>query len=80
MKKQVIITAVASAAAALVSGVAVRIYHKVKYGLLYKEMLENMENIGRDCELIYEKLGEMQCDCGCEDFDDYIFEEDNEDD
>ena len=78
-RKEFIIPAVASAAAALVSGVAVGLISKIRYGLkvnVIMKDLQTLKDLDRD---LNERLDELEMYATGFDPDDFIFEEDNED-
>jgi len=78
-KRELIITAVASAAAAVVSGLIVGLCSKIKYGLEMNKMLVEIERLGDDNADLDRRLDELEAISMGFDPDDFIFEEDNED-
>lgn len=79
MKKQIVITAVASAAAAVMSGLIVGLCSKIKYGLELNKMLVEIERLGDNNADLDRRLDELEAISMGLDPDDFIYEEDNED-
>ena len=78
-RKEFIVPAVAAAAAALVSGVAVGLICKIRYGIKVNAMMKDLQmlkDLDRD---LNERLDELEMYATGFDPDDFIFEEDNED-
>ena len=78
-RKEFIVPAVAAAAAALVSGVAIGLISMIRYGLKVNAMmndLQTLKDLDRD---LNERLDELEMYATGFDPDDFIFEEDNED-
>ena len=78
-RKEIMIPAVAAAAAALVSGVAIGLISQIRYGLKVNAMmndLQTLKDLDRD---LNERLDELEMYAAGFDPDDFIFEEDNED-
>ncbi len=79
MKKKIVITAVASAAAAVMSGLIVGLCSKIKYGLELNKMLVEIERLGDNNADLDRWLDELEAISMGLDPDDFIYEEDNED-
>ena len=78
-RKEIMIPAVAVAAAAVVSGAVTCLVCKIRYGLKLNAMMQDIKTLKELDRSLNERIDDLEIYATGLDPDDFIFEEDNED-